>query len=59
SESGKTARVFTSLYGTPEDLLNDGYRRLLVNGCYWAMGLEDAIKPDANIAFVGPFEPNT
>ncbi|MEZ5940580.1 MAG: GDSL-type esterase/lipase family protein [Planctomycetaceae bacterium] len=59
SKSGKSGRVFTSLYGTPEDILNDGYRRLLVNGCFWAMGLEDSIKPDANIAFVGPFEPNT
>ncbi|MCA9194664.1 MAG: ThuA domain-containing protein [Planctomycetales bacterium] len=59
SNSGKEGRVFTSLYGTPEDLLNDGYRRMLVNGCFWALGLEDSIKSDANIAFVGPFEPNT
>lgn len=59
SSSGKSGRVFTSLYGTPEDILNDGYRRMLVNGCFWALGLEDAIKPDANIAFVGPFKPNT
>src|SRR6185369_7374817 len=47
------------LYGTPEDILNDGYRRLLVNGCFWALGLEDAIQPDANIGIVGPFKPNT
>jgi len=59
SATGKTARVFTSLYGTPEDLLNDGYRRMLVNGCFWAVGLEGAIKPDADIRFVGPFQPNT
>ncbi len=59
SKDGKEARVFTSLYGASEDLLNEGYRRLLVNGCLWAVGLEDAIKADANIAFVGPFEPNT
>ncbi len=59
SASGKAARVFTSLYGTPEDILNDGYRRLLVNGCFWAVGLEDSIKADANIEFVGPFNPNT
>ncbi|MDX1946625.1 MAG: GDSL-type esterase/lipase family protein [Pirellulaceae bacterium] len=59
SAAGKSARVFASLYGTSEDILNDGYRRLLVNGCYWALGLEDAIRPDANIAFVGPFQPNT
>ncbi len=57
--NGKTGRVFTTLYGTPEDLLNDGYRRMLVNGCFWAVGLEDAIKADANIAFVGAFKPNT
>ena len=59
SASGKSGRVFTTLYGTPEDLLNDGYRRMLVNGCFWSLGLEDLIKPDANIAFVGPFKPNT
>jgi putative membrane-bound dehydrogenase-like protein len=59
SQSGASARVFTTLYGTPEDLLNDGYRRMLVNGCFWALGLEDSIKPDANIAFVGPFAPTT
>ena len=35
SGSGKSGRVFTSLYGTPEDILNDGYRRMLVNGCFW------------------------
>ena len=59
SASGRTGRVFTSLYGTPEDLLNDGYRRLLVNGCLWAAGLEDAIRPDLAIGFDGPFRPNT
>ncbi len=59
SSSGKIGRVFTSLYGTPEDFLNDGYRRMMVNGCFWAIGLEEAIKPDAKIAFVGPFKPNT
>lgn len=59
SPAGKTARVFTSLYGTSEDITNAGYRRLLVNGCFWALGLEQAITPDLNIDFVGPFQPNT
>ena len=58
-ESGKTGRVFTSLYGTSEDITNEGYRRLLANGIFWTLGLEDAIKPDLNVAFVGPFKPNT
>jgi hypothetical protein len=59
SASGKTGRVFTSLYGTSEDITNDGYRRMLVNGCLWTLGMEDAIKPDLNIAFLGAAKPNT
>jgi putative membrane-bound dehydrogenase-like protein len=59
SPSGRVGRVFTTLYGTPEDLLNDGYRRMLVNGCYWALGMESSIKPDSNVSLVGPFKPNT
>ena len=57
--SGKEGRVFTTLYGTSEDITNDGYRRLIVNGCLWAMGMESAIKADLEITFVGPFKPNT
>jgi putative membrane-bound dehydrogenase-like protein len=59
SGSGKSGRVFTTLYGTSEDITNDGYRRLIANGIFWTLGMEDAIKPDLNIAFVGPFKPNT
>ncbi len=59
AESGVRARVFTSLCGTSEDLTNVGYRRLLVNGIFWACGLENVIDPELNIAFVGPFRPNT
>ena len=59
SASGKMGRVFTTLYGTSEDIQNEGYRRLVLNGCLWAVGLEDAIKPDLNIAFVGAGKPNT
>jgi len=59
SASGKAGRVFTSLYGTSEDITNEGYRRLLVNGIFWTLGLEDAIQPDLDIAFVGAGKPNT
>ena len=59
SASGKIGRVFTTLYGTPEDITNEGYRRLIVNGCLWALGLESAITAELAIAFVGPFKPNT
>jgi hypothetical protein len=59
SASGREGRVFTTLYGTSEDITNEGYRRMLVNGVFWALGLEDTIKPDLNIAFVGAGKPNT
>ena len=59
SASGKEGRVFTSLYGTPEDITNEGYRRMLVNACFWAVGLEDSIQPNLEVSFVGPFKPNT
>ena len=59
SASGKVGRVFTTLYGTSEDITNEGYRRMIVNGVFWALGLEEAIKADLNVAFVGPFKPNT
>lgn len=56
-KSGKAGRVFTSTYGASNDILDEGYRRLLINGCFWAVGLEDEIMPDAQISFVGPFNP--
>ena len=56
---GHQARVFTSLYGASEDIVNDGYRRLIINGCFWALGLESAITPKLAIGFVGPYKPNT
>ena len=59
SASGKVGRVFTSLYGASEDLLNDGYRRMLVNATFWALGMETAIKPDLNVALIGPYKPST
>jgi len=57
SASGRSGRVFTSTYGASGDLVNEGFRRMLVNACLWTMGLEDAIKPDNDISLVGPFRP--
>ena len=59
SKDGKAGRVFTTTYGASEDLRNDGFRRMMVNGCLWALGLEDAIRPGLDIAFVGPYNPST
>jgi Trehalose utilisation len=57
--SGKTGRVFTTTHGASEDLLNDGFRRMAVNACLWAVGLETAIKADNDIRLVGPYHPST
>ncbi|MFH5802766.1 ThuA domain-containing protein [Alienimonas sp. DA493] len=54
-----SGRVFTTTYGASEDLRNDGFRRMLVNACFWAAGLEDKITPDLNVDLVGPYRPTT
>ena len=58
-KNGKKGRVFTSLYGASEDILNPGYRRMIINGVYWTLGLENKIKGDSKIDFVGPYNPTT
>jgi type 1 glutamine amidotransferase len=57
--SGKPGRVFTTTHGASEDLLNDGFRRMAVNACLWAAGLEARIQPTSDISFVGPYQPST
>src|SRR5262249_48858454 len=42
-ESGRTGRVFTTTMGASTDLESEGTRRLLVNACFWTLGLEDKI----------------
>lgn len=57
SESGAVARIFTTTQGASQDIVSDGFRRMLVNAQLWAAGLEDAIEPDGEIGFVGPYNP--
>ena len=59
SNSGNVGRVFTSTYGASEDILDDDYRRMLLNACVWSCGLEEHIVADANIEFVGSYTPVT
>lgn len=56
-ELGKTSRVFCTTMGASVDLLSEGLRRLLVNGCYWCMGMEDAIPEKSNVDIVGEYNP--
>ena len=53
-DAGKSARVFATTLSASEDLLTEANRRL-VNACYWALGLEQRIKPNAKVGLVGFF----
>ncbi len=54
---GKAARVFTTTMGSAEDLLSEGFRRLLVNACYWALGMEGRIPARSAVELVGEYRP--
>lgn len=56
--AGKSARVFTTTMGHGGDLKDEGFRRLLVNACYWALGMEEKIPAKAKVDLVGRYEPN-
>ncbi|MBI1318833.1 MAG: hypothetical protein GC168_07770 [Candidatus Hydrogenedens sp.] len=58
SASGKVARIFTTTQGASQDIVNDGFRRMLVNAHLWCLGLSSEIKPDNPIDFVGPYNPS-
>jgi type 1 glutamine amidotransferase len=56
--AGNRGRVFCSTIGAANDLPNEGVRRLLVNACYWAAGLEDKIAANSNVAVIGDYQPS-
>ena len=53
------SRVFATTQGASEDILNEGFRRLLVNAHLWCLSMEAEIKPDNEVSFVGPYNPLT
>jgi hypothetical protein len=55
--SGKSARVFTTTMGASQDLTYEGTRRLIVNACFWATGLEDKIPDKTKVDVVGEYNP--
>jgi hypothetical protein len=57
--SGKSGRAFATTHGASVDLLSGGFRRMVINAAFWAMGMEDQIKANSNIDFVGEYRPNT
>jgi len=55
--NGESGRVFTTTMGASVDLVNEDLRRLIVNGCFWAMGMEKQIPEKANVDFISEFKP--
>ena len=58
-ENGKAGRAFTTTHGASEDILSDGFRRMLINACLWGVKMENTIKADNPIDFVGGYQPST
>lgn len=56
-DGGPQGRSFTTTMGAATDLVAEGTRRMLVNACYWAAGLEDKIPPVSKVDVVGTYEP--
>ncbi len=57
-EKGKASRIFTTTMGHSFDFKSKGFRRLLVNACYWAMEMEDKIPAKSKVTLVGEYKPN-
>lgn len=58
-KGGAEGRVFCSTQGASEDILSEGVRRMIVNATLWCMGMEDEIKSDTDVSFIGPYNPST
>ena len=58
ARNGEKARVFHSTQGASEDILDVDYRRMIVNGILWSVGLEDQISAELSVKLVGPYHPH-
>jgi hypothetical protein len=57
-DAGKTSKIVATTAGAAVDLENEALRRLLVNACYWAVGLEDKIPTRVDVSFVDGYNPS-
>jgi hypothetical protein len=58
SKSGKTARIFCTTQGASQDIVNKGFRRMLVNAHLWCLGMEEEIGNKTMVDFVGEYHPS-
>lgn len=54
---GRVSRIFYTSIGASVDFKSEDLRRLLVNACYWATRLENAIDAAADVRHVGDYQP--
>lgn len=50
----KKARIFTTTMGSGYDFVCEGTRRMIVNGCFWCLGLD--VPGKANVDLVGTYQ---
>lgn len=55
---GRVSKVLTTTMGAAVDLQCGGLRRLLVNACYFFLGLEASISSANNVEYVGDYSPS-
>ena len=53
----KKQRILTTTMGAATDLLSEHLRRLLINGVYWGLELEDQITSATDARTVGTYDP--
>jgi hypothetical protein len=56
---GKKGRAFVTTMGASTDLLVEGFRQMMIQGAFWAMGMEDEIPAEGlKVELVGDYKPN-
>jgi hypothetical protein len=54
---GKSNKILVTTMGAATDLASAGLRRLLVNACYWAVGLDKNLHEPVNVDWLGDYKP--
>jgi len=57
ADSGKKGKAFATTMGASVDLKNEDLRRLLVNACFWAAGLEKMTPEKADVKIDRDYDP--
>ena len=56
-DNGQTGRAVASTMGAALDMQSEGFRRLMVNSCYWLLDMAADISPDSCVEIIGEFKP--